>query len=159
MESVLRYEGAPERRQWLVDQLHVSGFLSITKVAEQLGVSEMTVRRDVRRLEEAGEVVMVHGGVRLPHAHLRSTEFVTRARSQADAKDKIARLAAEHVAVDDVIALDAGTTTYPMTQVLPAAFRGAIVTPSVVIGTGSDYAGDDFSWGKEIRPEQKSMYV
>jgi DeoR/GlpR family transcriptional regulator of sugar metabolism len=129
----LRYEAAPERRRWIIDQLHVTGFLSIPKVAEQLGVSEMTVRRDLRRLQATGDAIMVHGGVRLPHAHLRSTEFVTRAQSQSAAKRCIARHAAAGLRPDDVIALDAGTTTYPIVHELPSGFTGAIITPSVPV--------------------------
>lgn len=133
MESALRYDAAPRRREWIIEQLHVTGFLSVPKVAGELGVSEMTVRRDLRRLQSTGDVVMVHGGVRLPHAHLRSTEFVTRAQSQSEAKDRIARHAAAALRSDDVIALDAGTTTYPMVQALPPKFTGAIITPSVPV--------------------------
>lgn len=129
----LRYEAAPERRRWIIDQLHVDGFLSIPRVAERLGVSEMTVRRDLRRLQDSGDVIMVHGGVRLPHAHLRSTEFVTRARSESAAKVRIARHAATGLHTDDAIALDAGTTTYPMVNALPSGFSGSIITPSVPV--------------------------
>lgn len=129
----LRYEAAPERRRWIIDQLHVDGFLSIPKVAERLGVSEMTVRRDLRRLQESGDVIMVHGGVRLPHAHLRSTEFVTRARSQSTAKARIALHATSGLQNEDAIALDAGTTTYPMVNALPSGFSGSIITPSVPV--------------------------
>jgi DeoR family fructose operon transcriptional repressor len=133
LSATLRYEAAPQRRRWIIDELQVSGFLSIPKVAEQLGVSEMTVRRDLRRLQETGDVVMVHGGVRLPHAHLRSTEFVTRANSQSAAKARIARHAAAALGLEEVIALDAGTTTYPMVHALPPQFAGAIITPSVPV--------------------------
>jgi DeoR family fructose operon transcriptional repressor len=129
----MRYEAAPERRRWIIDQLYAKGFLSVPKVAEQLGVSEMTVRRDLRRLQMSGDVVMVHGGVRLPHAHLRSTEFVTRAQSESEAKTRIAAHAASRLRTDDVIALDAGTTTYPIVNALPPGFGGAVVTPSVPV--------------------------
>ena len=133
MAATLRYEAAPERRRWIIDQLHATGFLSIPKVAEQLGVSEMTVRRDLRRLQVTGDVVMVHGGVRLPHAHLRSTEFVTRAQSESGAKMRIAEHAAAGLHSDDVIALDAGTTTYPIVNALRPEFGGAVITPSVPV--------------------------
>lgn len=133
MGDVLRYDAAPERRRWIIEQLQLLGFLSVTKMAEALGVSEMTVRRDLRRLQSAGDVVMVHGGVRLPHAHLRSTEFVTRAQSEATAKSCIARHVAAGLRGGEAIALDAGTTTYPVAQELPAGFTGAVITPSVPV--------------------------
>lgn len=133
MVARLRYDAAPERRRWILDQLHVSGFLSVPQLAEQLDVSDMTVRRDLRRLEADGEVLLVHGGVRLPHAHLRSTEFVTRSRVRAEAKEQIARHVAATLPQDAVIAIDAGTTTYPIAHALPSSYGGAIVTPSVPV--------------------------
>lgn len=133
MASTLRYDGAPERRRWILARLAVTGFLAVPDLAKELDVSDMTVRRDLRRLEENGEVLVVHGGVRLPHAHLRSTAFVTRAQTQADEKTQIARHAASMVGDDDAVAVDAGTTTYPIVQLLPSSFAGSIVTPSVPV--------------------------
>lgn len=133
MASTLRYDAAPERRRWVLAQLAVTGFLSVPHLAKELGVSDMTVRRDLRRLEDNGEVVIVHGGVRLPHAHLRSTAFVTRAQTRADEKGQIARHAASMVGDDDAVAVDAGTTTYPMVQMLASSFAGSIITPSVPV--------------------------
>lgn len=133
MASTLRYEEAPQRRRHILDRLHASGFLSVQGIATDLGVSDMTVRRDLRRLETAGEVVMVHGGVRLPHAHLRSTEFVTRSQSQAEEKQRIARHVARSLRDDDVIAVDAGTTTYPIAHELPPTYTGAVITHSVPV--------------------------
>lgn len=129
----LRYDAAPERRQWILDRLHATGFLSVPGLATDLGVSDMTVRRDLRRLEETGDVLMVHGGVRLPHADLRSTEFVTRSRSHAAEKEQMARHVASSLPHDAVIAIDAGTTTYPIAHAVPTSFSGAIVTHSVPV--------------------------
>ena len=47
----MRYQSAPARRAWILSALRTSGFLSITDLAGDLGVSDMTVRRDLRRLE------------------------------------------------------------------------------------------------------------
>lgn len=133
MASHLRYDAAPERRRWILAQLAVTGFLSVPDLAKDLGVSDMTVRRDLRRLEDDGEVLIVHGGVRLPHAHLRSTAFVTRAHTQAIQKGHIARHATWMIDDRDAVAVDAGTTTYPIVQMLSPSFAGCIVTPSVPV--------------------------
>lgn len=45
---------AEERRSWLVEQLRDSKRVSLADAAEQLGVSEMTVRRDLNGLERDG---------------------------------------------------------------------------------------------------------
>jgi len=57
----LRYTGAPARRAAILENLRATGFASISDLSERLGVSEMTARRDVRRLQDEGEAVAVHG--------------------------------------------------------------------------------------------------
>lgn len=131
--ETLRYDQAPGRREMILSRLRGAGFLSVTALAEELGVSDMTIRRDLRRLAEDGEVRIVHGGVSLPHATLRTSEFVSRSRANADAKRTIAHRAVELVQPTDTIALDAGTTAYDVVHELPDAFAGCVVTHSVPV--------------------------
>ena len=51
-----------DRLQALKERLSATGSVVVSEVARDLGVSEMTVRRDLRRLEEQGAVARVHGG-------------------------------------------------------------------------------------------------
>ena len=61
---------AQERADAILAELQRSGFVSTTSLSESLEVSDMTIRRDVRRLADAGELRMVHGGVSLPHGQI-----------------------------------------------------------------------------------------
>ena len=75
MEPGLRHEGAAERRAWILSTLQELGFVSITDLARELAVSQMTIRRDLHSLEATGDVRLVHGGASLtPHA-LHSAAF------------------------------------------------------------------------------------
>ncbi len=131
--GVLRYDKAHERREAILRRLRATGFVSVTDLADELAVSDMTIRRDLRRLSDDEAVRVVHGGVSLPHATLRTSEFVSRARARADAKRRIAEQAAELVLAHDVIAIDAGTTTYDIATRLPASFDGTVITHSVPV--------------------------
>lgn len=131
--STMRYDRAPDRRARILDRLSATGFVSVTDLAADLGVSDMTIRRDLRRLSAQGEVRVVHGGVSLPHATLRTTEFVSRAQAHAEAKQRVSACAAGLLREDDVIAVDAGTTAYGVVAALPARFRGTVVTHSVPV--------------------------
>lgn len=130
---VLRYDKAHARREAIVRRLSSSGFVSVTDLAEELAVSDMTIRRDLRRLSDDHVVRVVHGGVSLPHATLRTSEFVSRARAQAEAKHRIAERAVALVRPHDVIAIDAGTTAYDVATLLPADFDGTVITHSVPV--------------------------
>ncbi len=131
--ETLRYDQAPGRREMILSRLRATGFLSIAGLAHELGVSDMTIRRDLRRLAADGEVLIVHGGVSLPHPTLRTSEFVARARANAEDKRTIAHRAVELIQANDTIAIDAGTTAYDVVHELPDDFAGSIVTHSVPV--------------------------
>ena len=115
-----------ERRAWIVSGLRRSGFLTVNDLAQELGVSHMTVRRDLHVLEESGEVKLVHGGVSLPIPD-----------GDADADDAgrawLAARAAAIVGPADTIAIDAGATALAVARALPAGFRGSVITHSMPV--------------------------
>jgi len=132
-QEALRYDSAPARRRAILDALRTSGFVSVADLTRDLGVSDMTVRRDLRKLEESGRVRVVHGGVSARHGPLHAPAFNLRAEKSADAKRLIAERAREMVQPSDTVAIDAGTTTYALAVALPAAFPGSVVTHSVPV--------------------------
>lgn len=132
-QESLRYDSAPARRRTILDALRESGFVSVADLTRMLGVSDMTVRRDLRKLEKQGEVRVVRGGVSALHGPLHNPAFVNRAGLGADAKKHIAAVACGLVSQSDTIAIDAGTTTYALAQALPEGFRGTIVTHSIPV--------------------------
>src|SRR5699024_7644271 len=113
--------------------LQRAGFASITVLSQTLGVSDMTIRRDVRRLADAGELRMVHGGVSLPHGLLRTATYAGRAEHESDSKRAIAEAAAALLGAGDSVVIDSGTTCFAVSAVLPRSFRGTVITHSVPV--------------------------
>jgi DeoR family transcriptional regulator, fructose operon transcriptional repressor len=128
----MRYHAASPRRDRILAVLQERGFASVADLAQDLGVSDMTVRRDLKQLEESTEVRVVHGGASLPHGTLRST-FAARGEENAVGKRQIAQHAAALIAERDSIAIDAGTTAYEVATSLPDNFAGLVVTNSVPV--------------------------
>lgn len=129
----LRYEAAPARRDAVLARVHARGFCTVAELAAHLGVSEMTVRRDVRRLAELGDVRVVHGGVSLPHHTVASAAFDARLQANTAAKRRVAEAGARLVEPGDTIAADAGTTTHMLVSALPEGFDGCVVTHSIPV--------------------------
>lgn len=129
----LRYRDAPGRRAAILDRLRSTGYLTISEVADHLGVSEMTARRDVKRMDEDGEVLSVRGGLRLPPDDTSGSEYTWRASADTEAKAAVGTAAVECVRPDDVIAVDAGTTAFQLAAHLPPSFAGTVVTHSVPV--------------------------
>ena len=142
------------RQERLVQSVMTDGFKSITALASDLGVSDMTIRRDVKKLAQGGLVRVVHGGASaIPRSEQAGYE--DRAISHAEAKRSIGRAAAQLVEAHETIAVDAGTSAHEVTVALVGGFEGSIVTCSVpvfqslmsergihVIGTGGDLYRD-----------------
>jgi DeoR/GlpR family transcriptional regulator of sugar metabolism len=130
----LRYRDAPARKAAILALLQTTGYLTIGEVAAHLSISEMTARRDLRKLAEDGTVDAVRGGIRLPSgAASIPTEYEHRLSAEASAKAAIGRAAAALIKKNDVVAIDAGTTTYQVAQALPDSFVGTVVTHSIPV--------------------------
>ncbi|MGO1297244.1 MAG: DeoR family transcriptional regulator [Vibrio sp.] len=101
-----------ERQRTIVSLLSQQEVLSISELTEQLGVSHMTVRRDIVTLESCGKVVSVSGGVQLARALHTELSHDVKVEQQAAEKYQIGHIAASLINHDDAtIYLDAGTTT------------------------------------------------
>lgn len=100
-----------ERQKLLLNLISQRGFASISQLVESLNVSHMTIRRDIQKLEESGDVVSVSGGVKI-REHL-SFEPTHQDKSLLfhDQKEKIGERAAKLIPPNTTIYLDAGTTT------------------------------------------------
>lgn len=110
-----------ERRQQIVRDLDVLDDTTIPRLSQKYGVSEMTIRRDLKVLEELGQIKRTYGGaVRWPAAGVEPV-LVARERRQTLArpqKGEIARLAAALVAHGDIVILEGGTTATAMAPFL-----------------------------------------
>ena len=125
-----------ERQRTLVEYLNVVGVCMYQDLAQQLGVSEMTVRRDVEKLVTNGQVVKILGGVQTAHAskNLYESPVQERLPTRRLQKEQIAREAAKEIQPHQTIFLDGGTTCIVLAQYLAKKFEGlTIVTHSALV--------------------------
>lgn len=111
-----------ERRSKIQQRLAQHLTVTIAGLAEELGASEMTIRRDLDELEERGICQRIHGGaVSLRVQEYRGPTYPSygqREQQQAREKAAIARAAAALVRPAEVIAIDSGTTAAYLAQAL-----------------------------------------
>ncbi|PSM42559.1 DeoR/GlpR transcriptional regulator [Streptomyces dioscori] len=107
-----------QRREQLLKHLRRDGVLSVQQITQLLGVSHMTVRRDIAELERQGQVFSVPGGARIA-SHLQS-EPSHQAKTLIEQPEKQAMAAqAAHLVEDGMtVYLDAGTTLSAMVPFL-----------------------------------------
>ena len=117
------------RRRKILNLLRQTGFLSVSQIAEDFNVSDMTVRRDLRKLAQTGEATPVHGGVSLANP----AAFRDRGIQSTDVTALIGRCAADLIESGSAVVLDAGATALEVAHSLPGDFDGFVVTPSVPV--------------------------
>lgn len=117
-----------ERRHLILDQLTSQGRVFAADLCRLLRVSEDTIRRDLRDLDEAGQLRRVHGGA-LPRRQ-PAVGHAARSRQEQPVKQAIARAAARLVRPGQVVFIDGGTTTLELARALPPGLRATLVTPS-----------------------------
>lgn len=121
---------AQERQQHIVRQARSAGRVEVLTLAQELGVTTETVRRDLTALEKRGSVRRVHGGA-LPIERVELEPPVTaRAVQHAAQKDRIAARALDELPHDGTVILDAGTTTGALARLLPQDARLTVITNS-----------------------------
>ena len=122
-----------DRRAKEAELLSIKGFMSMAELAEELGVSESTVRRDLEVLEDQKVIRRTHGGavyVRDPLPHRLA--YDEREASAVAEKEAIARAVADLIPPGQTVFLDGGTTCTHVARGLQGR-RLNVVTNSVPI--------------------------
>jgi DeoR/GlpR family transcriptional regulator of sugar metabolism len=117
-----------ERRRSIVQTLQREGRVEASELSKTFHVSEDTIRRDLRELAAAGELLRVHGGA-LPRSPV-GVSFTVRQQQAPEAKATIAQAAIKLIRQDQVIILDGGTTPLQVAQHLPPGLRATVITHS-----------------------------
>ncbi|PRX99631.1 DeoR/GlpR family DNA-binding transcription regulator [Allonocardiopsis opalescens] len=106
-----------QRRAELLRLLTTEGTLGVAELADRLGASAATIRRDLAELAERGSVIREHGGARVNPASAERA-FGDVAVNNAELKDAVAARAAELVWDASVVLIDIGTTTVRLARAL-----------------------------------------
>jgi DeoR/GlpR family transcriptional regulator of sugar metabolism len=124
---------AAERRDLLLTRLRVNGKLITKDLAQELGLSEDSLRRDLRELAAAGLCQRVYGGA-LP-ASPAVGDYAARAEVEPESKHRVATRAAALILPGSTVIVDGGTTTLALVETLSAELSCTILTHSPTIAT------------------------
>ncbi len=122
-------EELAERERSILKVLTEQGSLSVSSLARDLGVSEVTVRSDLKALEERGYLSRSRGGA-YPALH---QSILERQSQRIVEKNRIAKAAAELVRDGDRIMIEAGTTTALIVRYLIGKRDVQVVTNSTLV--------------------------
>ena len=126
---------ASQRRSVILELVEESGAVKVSELVERLGVSDMTIRRDIERLSSDGLLERVHGGALAigdPHSS-EEPGFSAKSLLQLSQKQAIAQAAAARVTPGSAIGISAGTTTYELARAVKDVPQLTVVTNSVPV--------------------------
>lgn len=160
-----------ERRRQLLTQLEHENVIRLTEAAEQLGVSAMTIRRDLADLEAEGLLRRVRGGA---ISVIGPRPFEERRSVRSRAKEIIADKALALVPRFGSIALDASTTVGTMAGKLGArsglivstnsyptyaTLKGTVGVTPILIGGETEESTDTFVGPLAVQAAQSLRYI
>jgi DeoR family transcriptional regulator of aga operon len=100
-----------ERHQHIIREVNLKGHISVVELCESLGVSSVTIRKDLQFLEDSGLVYRTHGGVTKQNPYQTDRSVIEKEKLHEAEKRAIAKASANFVTPNDSIIIGSGTTT------------------------------------------------
>jgi DeoR/GlpR family transcriptional regulator of sugar metabolism len=122
-----------ERHEIILKKLAQTGYVAVSELGDDLGVSAVTVRNDLDALESEGHLLRTHGGAVPVHLGEELLSFSARQRDQVQAKERIGAAAARLVSDGEAIILDASTTAWHMARHLLGLRELTVLTTGLYV--------------------------
>jgi DeoR/GlpR family transcriptional regulator of sugar metabolism len=140
VESTLSSEA---RRELIIEELRRHDEVTVNRLSEQLGVSDVTIRKDLQQLEDQGYLTRVRGGAVFSGRGQLELRFAARQQLALDEKRRLAARAAQFVRPGATVFLDGSTTVFQMTRLLRHVQGLTVITNGL-------YAALELSFAPEI---------
>ncbi|MCC8166030.1 MAG: DeoR/GlpR family DNA-binding transcription regulator [Planctomycetes bacterium] len=123
-----------QRRTVILDTLNRHGVLRVLELSKDLGVSAVTIRKDLEELEQAGFLVRTHGGAHKLQADEQvAVDYESRMQVKREEKKRIAAAAADCINEGDFVIVNVGTTCSYVSEELKSKKRLTVVTNALQI--------------------------
>lgn len=122
-----------ERFKYIIDNINLKNVLQVTDLAEILNVSEVTIRKDLKELEDKKKLHRVYGGATNIKSSIKKSRYEERRNKNTKDKKSLAQIASTFINNNMNIFLDAGTTTKEIIPYLENTHGIYVITYDVEI--------------------------
>lgn len=122
-----------ERHQLILQQLKESGRVNIQELSDLMDVSGVTIRKDLKLLEDKNLLFRTRGGGSINNPYAFEKPINEKALINAEQKQKIARAALPLIEQHDSIMISSGTTVYELARCLYPTKPLTVITPAVKV--------------------------
>ncbi|MGB5464335.1 MAG: DeoR/GlpR family DNA-binding transcription regulator [Aureibaculum sp.] len=123
-----------KRHQIILEKLQKDQYLEVLDLCKILDVSAVTIRKDLRLLEEKGLLFRTHGGASLENPYINEKAINEKEKISVEEKKGIAQAAAELIDENDSIMLASGTTVQALAKYIKPKNKLTVITPSLYVG-------------------------
>ena len=152
-------QGPAERHVVILKRLQEHGYVTVSDLSERLGVSEVTIRKDLEKLEKRNLLYRTHGGANLRNPYVLDRPLNEKVTLYAEEKNRIGQAAAQLVAERDYIILGSGTTMTQVARHLPEAPELTVITSAMNVALEIAHLRgiETLMLGGIVRPSSKSV--
>ena len=122
-----------ERHKFIIGQLNEKSNIDIGELSQSMKVSGVTIRKDLKILEEKGLLYRTKGGASVSNPYANERPINEKEFINVDQKKKIARTALKIVAETNSIIIGSGTTVFELSRCLFPARRLFVITPALKV--------------------------
>lgn len=122
-----------KRHQFILKRLEDKGQITIPELIDLTSVSGVTIRKDLKFLEEKGLIFVTRGGASLNNPYTVDRPILEKATINAEQKKRIAKAAVKLIGQNDAIIIGSGTTAYAIAHQLHPAKPLTVITPAVKV--------------------------
>lgn len=119
------------RHQLILEQLYATGQVNVSDLSKELNVSEVTIRKDLKLLEEKSLLFRTHGGGSKSNPYASDRPLSEKASLKTEEKNSIAVFAATLIGDNDSIIIASGTTMLALARCLNASNHLTVITPAL----------------------------
>ncbi|WP_186756094.1 DeoR/GlpR family DNA-binding transcription regulator [Echinicola salinicaeni] len=120
-----------ERHKLILEKLDQEGYVSVSELSKSMKVTMVTVRKDLKILEDKGLLYRTHGSATPVPPYVNDRSVNEKQLEKVDEKKRIAQKAAEMILQDDAIIIGSGTTVVAFAQVIPKNLRLTVLTAAM----------------------------
>lgn len=120
-----------ERHQFILKKLQDSGHVNVQELSVQMNVSDVTIRKDLKQLEDKNLLFRSHGGASKTNPYANDKPVAEKERLNADEKQTIAKAAAAMIGHNDSIIIGSGTTMHALAKAIHPEQHLTVITSAL----------------------------
>ncbi|MGY5848797.1 DeoR/GlpR family DNA-binding transcription regulator [Salegentibacter sp. F14] len=117
-----------ERHKFILNKINKEGFVNVADLSKEMEVTTVTVRKDLKLLEEKGLLYRSHGSATLVSPYVNDRPVNEKNLIQIGEKRGIASKAAELISENEAVIIGSGTTMMALANAIPAKMKLTVLT-------------------------------